>query len=347
MIKNIWFWVSVCLAVFVAYSYNQGEVDTPSTSENPRIAVVLGGSEPFRKQVSSGAKDAAKQFKASLEFIVPEEGASSQTELLMKFDPSDFHGVAISPLQPGEQARIISSLATRTKVVTYDNETPEAVCHRHVGTNNYVAGTLCGQLIREALPEGGKIALFVGTHDRQNAQLRRQGLVDALKGIARTPGANLDPIGQPIEAGDFTIVATYVDGMKPAAAKENATRALEEHPDLAGMIALYGYNGPMCLKALEEGQKLGDVKLVTFDDQAPTLAGIEAGHIYATVAQTPYEYGYEVVKALVEFSKNEQQASAGLFAVPSTRYIPCLAVKAENLTEYRSRLASLQTDGPK
>jgi ribose transport system substrate-binding protein len=347
MIKNKWFWVSVILAVLVAYLYNRRELDPRDSPKVPHVAIVLGGSEPFRERVSAGAREAARRYNAKIDFIVPEEDASDQTERLLRIDPSDFDGIAISPLEPEAQARTITALATRTKVVTYDNEIPEAVYHRHVGTNNYVAGTLCGRLVKEALPSGGKIAIFVGSNDRLNAQLRRQGLVDALQATARTPGADLDPLDQVIQAGPYTIVATYVDGMKPAVAKENATRALEEHPDLSGMVALYGYNAPMCLDALAEAKKLGQLVVVAFDDQEPTLAGIEAGNIYATVAQNPYEYGYEAVAAVVDFSRDEDSAEVGLFAVPSTRYIPCTAVKADNLADYRSRLKTLPTASPK
>ncbi|TWU28680.1 substrate-binding domain-containing protein [Bythopirellula polymerisocia] len=346
MIKNKWFWVSVCLAVVFAIFYNRRELVSQDTSKVPRIAFVLGGSEPFREQVASGAREAAKQYNADIEFIVPEEEASYQTELLARIDPTEFEGVAISPLEPQAQARTISALSTRTKVVTYDNEVPEAVFHRHVGTNNYVAGTLCGQLIKEALPDGGKIALFVGTNDRLNAQHRRQGLVDALKGTRRTPGADLDPIDQTIEAGNFTIVATYIDNMIPAVAKENAVSALKEHPDLDGMIGLYGYNGPMCLEVLDEAKKLGEIAVIAFDDQEPTLAGIEAGNIFATVAQNPNQYGYEAVRVLADMSRNKYAAGAGLYAVPSTLYIPCTAVKAENLSEYRSKLDKQRTESP-
>ncbi len=347
MIKNKWFWVSVCLAVLFAFFFNRRELVSRDTLRVPRIAFVLGGSEPFREQVANGAREAGRQYNADIEFIVPEEDASDQTERLARIDPTDFDGIAISPLEPQAQSRTISALATRTKVVTYDNETPDSVFHRHVGTNNYVAGTLCGQLIKEALPSGGDIALFVGTHDRQNAQLRRQGLVDALKGIRRIPGVDLDPIDQAVEAGNYTIVETYVDDMRPSLAKENAARALKDHPDLNGMIGLYGYNGPMCLEALQEAEKLGKIKVVAFDDQEPTLAGIEAGTIFATVAQNPNEYGYEAVRVLADMSRNEFAAGAGLYAVPSTLYIPCTIVNAENLPDYRSKLEKQRTQSTK
>lgn len=341
MIKNLWFWVSAVLLLFVAYLYNRGELAPQTAVSTPRFAIMLGGSEPFREQVASGAKAAASRYNADIELIVPKEDVSDQTKRLLQVDPGEFDGIAISPLEPDVQSRTIGALATRTKVVTYDNEMLDSVYHRHVGTNNYVAGGTCGQLVKEALPDGGELAIFVGTYDRQNAQLRVQGLVDTLKGAARVPGANLPAIDAPISAGEYTIVATYVDGLKPAVAKENAARALAEHPDLDGMVALYGYNGPMCLEALSEADKLGEIAVIAFDDQEPTLKGIETGSIYATVAQSPYEYGYESVRALLDVSRSEHASTAGLFAVPSTLYVPCTVVKADNLAEYRSQMQAL------
>ena len=39
---------------------------------------------------------------------------------------------------------------------------------------------MLGKLIKEALPEGGQIMIFVGKMDVLNAQQRRQGLLDEL-----------------------------------------------------------------------------------------------------------------------------------------------------------------------
>ncbi|GIT30306.1 MAG: hypothetical protein Ct9H300mP1_23520 [Planctomycetaceae bacterium] len=48
--------------------------------------------------------------------------------------------------------------------------------------DNYTAGRMCGELIREALPKGGKVMLFIGRLEQDNARLRRQGVIDALLG---------------------------------------------------------------------------------------------------------------------------------------------------------------------
>ena len=50
----------------------------------------------------------------------------------------------------------------------------------YVGTNNYKAGVQAGELIKEVLPGGGKIMLFVGRIDAQNALERSNGIKDTL-----------------------------------------------------------------------------------------------------------------------------------------------------------------------
>jgi ribose transport system substrate-binding protein len=47
--------------------------------------------------------------------------------------------------------------------------------------DNYTAGRELGRLIRRTLPDGGKIAVFVGSMDARNASERHRGMVDELK----------------------------------------------------------------------------------------------------------------------------------------------------------------------
>src|SRR5437016_1579239 len=50
----------------------------------------------------------------------------------------------------------------------------------YIGTHNYRAGMAVGKLVTEACPQGGKIVIFVGKLDVQNAIERRQGVLDYL-----------------------------------------------------------------------------------------------------------------------------------------------------------------------
>lgn len=339
MLQNKWFWLAVAAILIGAFLYNRRELNEPEiVSETPTIALLVGGkTDPFWQRVADGAQQAASVHGADLQVIIPEDGGDDQTKRLLTLNPDEYDGIAVSPMQPKKQTMPISVLATRTKVVTFDNDAPESVRHAYIGTNNYVSGVQCGRIVREALPDGGTVALFVGDHERENSQLRRQGVVDALRDDNRMPGEDLDPIDKPITAGPYTVVATYLDGGINSVAKENALRALEEHPDLDAMVGLYGHNAPMCLKALEEQGKLGEVKIVAFDGHEDTLAGIEAGQIAGAVVQEPFQYGFESVRILVALAQDKSfqpHAGRGSF------YLPCVTVTADNIVELQGKLMS-------
>lgn len=339
MLKQKRFWLPAAAVLAVAYWYTQRDPDGPAQAivETPTIALLVGGeSDPFWQRVADGATKAAEVYGAELEILVPSDGGEDQTKRLVTLDAGRYDGIAVSPMEPKKQSMPISVLATRTKVVTFDNDAPDSVRHAYIGTNNYVSGVQCGRILINALPDGGKVALFVGDHDRENSRLRRQGFIDALKGENRRPGDNLDPLGKPIEAGPYTIVATYLDGGLNDAAKANALRALEDAPDLDAMVGLYGHNAPMCLAALKEAGKLGEIEVVAFDGHRDTLAAIEAGHAAGTVVQEPYQYGFESVRILVALANGEFQPHAGR----GSFNIPCVTVTGSNVAELRAKMKS-------
>jgi len=110
------------------------------------------------------------------------------------------------------------------------------------------------------------------------------------------------------------------------------------------------YHGPILLKVLRDEGRLGKMKLVTFDTVDETLAGIEAGEIYATVAQDPYEYGYEAVRLLSSYCRRWDQRNLPPPGVKSTMTINTNAVRKDNIDEFRrnfSGRAEDNTDGSK
>ena len=66
-------------------------------------------------------------------------------------------------------------------------------------------------------------------------------------------------------------------------AQKNVEDTLVKYPDISGLVGLYSYNGPAILNAVKRSGKVGAVKIVCFDEQDETLAGVAAGSIYGTV----------------------------------------------------------------
>lgn len=341
------FWLAILLCLVVAASVYYSSLETTNgageshESMRPRLVLIVGGSDAFWKEVIVGAELAAKDYGADLKVIEPDGTGADQTTALVKINAKDCDGLAISPLVPNSQSRIISNLATQIKVVTYDNDAANSLRHLYVGTNNVLAGQLAADLVKRALPEGGQIAIFVGDNERQNARDRRQSMINALRRQSyRGPtleGEEAETLTEPIEADKFTIVATYLDQSDPQKALANSKQALQDNPTLAGMVALYGYNGPACLEALRDADKLDRVKLIAFDNHEATLAGVAEGSIEGTVVQDPYLYGYESIDALCRLCRGKPAT----IPVPGAGSIAlaCAVVDKENLSQYRENLS--------
>ncbi|MES2465740.1 MAG: substrate-binding domain-containing protein [Verrucomicrobiota bacterium] len=168
-------------------------------------------------------------------------------------------------------------------------------------------------------------------------------------GIAGLALALLGPVGcrksdsraaapEGIKAGKFVILGTRTDNADFTVAKQNAENTLQLYPDLAGMVGIYGYNGPKSVEALREAQKngrdvLGKVKVFGFDGLEESLQAIEAGHIEGTVVQQPFEFGYQSMKVLKALSEGQPAPGKdGLFD------IPVQVVTKENVAAYRTEV---------
>ena len=123
-----------------------------------------------------------------------------------------------------------------------------------------------------------------------------------------------------------------------ARAKANAADTIVKYPDIAGLVGLWAYNGPAILNAVKEAGKTGKIQIVCFDDDAQTLAGIEAGSIRGTIVQQPYEFGYQAIKLMEKVLNGDKSA------IPATKQIivPTLVVNSANVDEFTQRINTLR-----
>ena len=215
---------------------------------------------------------------------------------------------------------MLNRAASQTLVVTQDSDAPESNRVCYIGTDNVEAGRQAGQLVKEALPNGGKIMVFVGVLDAANAQQRYQGLKEALAG------------------SNVTIIDVRTDNTDLVRAKANAADTLVNNADLAGMVGLWAYNGPAILSAVKEANKTDKVKIVAFDEQDETLRGISDGSIYATVVQQPFEFGYrsmELMSKILGGDRSQIPASKQIF-------VPTKAIKKDNVEQFTKEINALR-----
>ena len=170
-------------------------------------------------------------------------------------------------------------------------------------------------MIKEALPHGGKIMVFVGKLDARNAQERYQGIKEALQG------------------SNVSIIDIRTDDTDRVRAKSNAADTIVRYPDVSALVGLWSYNGPAIVNAVREANKVGQIKIVCFDEEDDTLAGVKDGSIYATVVQQPFEFGYQAIQLLDKLLHGDKSV------IPPSKqiFVPTLIIKRDGVEAFIQR----------
>lgn len=293
-----------------------------STSEKHMLAFVTNNASDFWTIARKGTEKAAAEIPGiQVEFRIPSDGtAAEQQRVIDDLLSKGIHGIAISPVDPVNQTQMLNRAASQALVVTQDSDAPNSNRVCYIGTDNVAAGRQAGELVKEALPQGGKIMVFVGVLDAANAQQRYQGLREALAG------------------SNVQIIDVRTDNTDRVRAKSNAADTLVNNPDIAGMVGLWSYNGPAILSAVKEANKVDKVKIVAFDEEDPTLEGIKEGAIYATVVQQPFEFGYRSMELMAKYLNGDKSV------VPPSKqiFVPTIAVKKADVEEFQRKINQLR-----
>ena len=307
------------------------------SGERKSVAFVTNQIADFWKIAEAGCRDASRDLDIDVQVVMPPEAtAVVQKQKVEDLLTSGVAAIAISPLDADNQVEWINSIAAKVPTITHDSDAPQSNRLMYIGMDNYAAGRLCGELVKKALPDGGKVLLAIGRLEQDNSKFRRQGVIDVLLERDRTmefyrsqPNA-WDPNEGEITGGKYTILATVTDQGKPEVALAKAEDALVTWPDLNAMVGLFEYNPPACYQALKKAGKLKQIALIGFDENDITLQAIKDGECIGTVVQNPYMYGYESVRVLKEL------LSGNTSVVPESKYIDIAprAITAENVDQY-------------
>jgi ribose transport system substrate-binding protein len=150
-----------------------------------KLAFVTNGVAPFWTIAEAGALQAKADLDVDVDIVMPSGGITDQKDKVEDLITKNVDGIAISPIDADNQTELINKAAERTKVVTHDSDAPASNRLCYIGMDNYDAGLMCAELVKKAIPDGGKIMIFVGRMEQDNAKHRRQGLIDGLIGKKR------------------------------------------------------------------------------------------------------------------------------------------------------------------
>ena len=313
------FCILACVLVFTSCKPKTGGGDTGGKH---KLAFVTNNASDFWTIARKGTEKAAKEVPGiDVEFRITSDGtAAEQQRVVDDLLAKGVNGIAISPVDPANQTPMLNRAASQALVVTQDSDAPTSNRTCYIGTDNVEAGRQAGRLVKEAIPQGGKIMVFVGVLDAQNARERYQGLKEVLAG------------------SNIQIVDVRTDNTDRVRAKSNASDTLVNVPDIAGLVGLWSYNGPAILSAVKEANKVDKVKIVAFDEEDETLGGIRDGAIYATVVQQPFEFGFKSMELMAKILNGDKSG------VPPGKqiFVPTLAIKKADVEEFSKKINQLR-----
>jgi ribose transport system substrate-binding protein len=310
--------LALCVAAFLPGCGKKEESVTPPSGgvapqKKLKLAFVSNNAANFWTFARAGCDEAAKELgDVDVDFHITQDGSSAtQRQILDDLVAKGIDGVAVSVNDPSNQTDFLNKIASQTLLIACDSDAAASKRVAYIGTDNEAAGVEAGKMIKEALPNGGKIMLFVGHSDAQNAIERAGGIKKALE------GSNIE------------IIDTRTDDTDAVRAQKNAEDTLVNYPDIACLVGLWNYNGPAILNAVRGAGKAGRVKIVCFDDEADTLSGIASGDIYGTVVQNPFEFGKQSITRMEKYLRGDQSQLSGKIIIPTRD------IKKDNVADYQ------------
>lgn len=286
-----------------------------------KLAFVTNSASDFWTIARAGCEKAKSEVPGlEVEFQIPGDGtAATQKRIVDDLLAKGVQGIAISPVDPENETPMLNAASKQALLFTTDSDAPKSSRACYVGTDNEKAGEQAGELIKQALPKGGKVMAFVGNMDAQNARDRFAGIKKALQG------------------SKVQVLDVRTDDTDRVRAKANVLDALVKNPDLNCLVGLWSYNGPAILNAVRESGKKG-IQIVAFDEEDETLSGVRSGEIFATVVQQPFEFGYQSMLLMSKALKGDSSAiPAGKMVI-----VPTLAIQKAGVDEFAANLKKLR-----
>jgi ribose transport system substrate-binding protein len=294
---------------------------TPALAQGKKqLALVTNAAADFWTIAKRGVEKAQKEHSDySMEVVITGQAtAAEQRRELDDLLARGVAGVSVSAIDPKNSTSEFNKVAAKAALFTTDSDAPQSNRAVYIGTDNVAAGRQAGEEIKKALPNGGKVVMFVGTLDADNARERVQGIKDVLA------------------ESNIQIADIRTDGVDFAKAKSNVQDALAKG-GVDCLVGLYSYNTPQIYSAVKEAGKAGVVKVVGFDEDPQTLRGVADGTIQSTIVQQPFEFGYQSMTDLIKYISGDKSF------IPANKLIiiPTRIIEKSNVAEFQGTMKQL------
>jgi ribose transport system substrate-binding protein len=306
--------MGVAAAATLAFALATGA----QAQDKKTLAFVVNGASDFWKLAEAGVRKAQGELpNYNLEFKYPEQAAAAiQQRLMDDLVAAGVDAIMVSAVDPKTSTEALNRVGSQVPLFTTDSDAPDSNRIAYIGSSNTDAGKQAGEIMVKAMPEGGKCIGFVGLPGADNARERIEGVKDVIKG------------------SKVELIDVRGDDIDQTRAKRNVEDALAANPDITCFVGFYSYNTPRIYEVLKESGKLGQIKVIGFDEDPITLGGVREGTIEATVVQQPYEWGYQGMKLMAKYLEGDKSV------IPADKLIivPTKVIDKSNVDDFEAEL---------
>ena len=285
--KTLRFWSAAVPLVWMS-----GCGGSPHAPEERYFLVATNIKLPYWQNAAAGLNRAAAQLRVRAEMVGPDSyDPKAQHEEFQKVLRQRPTGILVSAADPGViQPDIDAAIGQGIPVLTMDSDAAASKRLAFIGTDNYKAGTMGGEIAAKQLRGKGNVVIFT-IHEQDNLQQRLHGYEAAFASHPQIRIAEvIDVRGDPRIAFDRTMELVEKD-----LAKADAFVCLEATacPEVAEVL---------------DRKKVKGKLVVAMDTDQRTLEAIQQGIIAATIGQKPFTMAFYGLKMLDDLHHHKPES---------------------------------------
>ena len=275
------------------------------TTSSEYWSYVIAGIEQAEKDLGNGEVD-VRGANSDTDF----DGQLNMVETIVNADMCE--AIAIAPLQADQIANALTGV--KIPVLAIDTNFEQA--ETFIGTAHEDAAYQGGKYVAEQIGKGGKVVVLANIQGESTSEARVAGYRKAL------------------EEGGCEIISTqYTDGVGDKAVTVT-DGVLQSFPDIDAIVCCADDVALGASRAIRQTGRDGDGIIVCgFDGISSGVQAVVDGEISCTVAQDPYNMGYQCVKSMLDVVNGEKPD-----AFIDTG---CNVITPDNADEYLAKLKSL------
>jgi methyl-accepting chemotaxis protein len=284
------------------YKFNEANVS------NLSFGVISCVDMPIFKDTFESARVAAEKLGVVVECAYPEKGydPASQSALIRGMIAKGVSGIGISPVvSPEVKSALNDAMTNGIKVLFFDTDMPDVGRAGFMGTDNYNAGKLEGEIAARILRHSGSVICTLPNARQMNFSQRLKGFQDAVAGIPGIRILEVESLGNP----DLEM------------RWKNLKEIIGKHGKF-DLLAVFDGRGGQFLPRIRDDFGFKP-KAVVFDKTPKNIELLENRYADAIVAQRASLWGEQIVSRLYDLTQGRdipEKEDTGAFEININNY---------------------------